>query len=96
MGKRTEFLYLDEEEMIKAGVLDSAKCVDTLDEMFKLVSQGDYIMGGSKGNSHGIMLSFPDNPQFEGMPARLMNEAHAAAVAGSTPFAPRPAGMLPA
>lgn len=69
MGKRTEFLYLDEEEMIKAGVLDSAKCVDTLDEMFKLVSQGDYIMGGSKGNSHGIMLSFPDNPQFEGMPA---------------------------
>ena len=26
MGKRTEFLFLNEEEMIEAGVLDSARC----------------------------------------------------------------------
>lgn len=28
MGKATSFLYLNEEEMIQAGVLDSARCID--------------------------------------------------------------------
>ena len=69
MGKRTEFLYLNEEEMIQAGVLDSALCVDVLDEMFQLIGKGDYIMGGPKHNEHGIKIGFPDNPEFEGMPA---------------------------
>lgn len=69
MGKKTEFLFLNEEEMIKAGVLDSARCVDVLDEMFQLVGKGDYIMGGPKHNEHGIKLSFPKEPQFEHMPA---------------------------
>ena len=27
----TEFLYLNEEDMIKAGVLDSARCIDVED-----------------------------------------------------------------
>ena len=69
MGKCTEFLYLSEEEMIKAGVLDSARCVDVLDEMFQLVGKGDYIMGGPNHNEHGIKLSFPKEPQFPNMPA---------------------------
>lgn len=69
MGKCTEFLYLSEEEMIKAGVLDSARCVDVLDEMFQLVGKGDYIMGGPNHNEHGIKLSFPKAPQFPNMPA---------------------------
>ena len=69
MGKRTEFLYLDEDDMIKAGVLDSEACVNTLDEMFQLLGKGEYIMGGANHNEHGIMITFPDNPQFEGMPA---------------------------
>ena len=64
MGKRTEFLYLNEEEMIQAGVLDSALCVDVLDEMFQLIGKGDYIMGGPKHNEHGIKIGFPDNPEF--------------------------------
>lgn len=69
MGKRTEFLYLSEEDMIKAGVLDSAHCVDVLDEMFQLLGKGDYVMGGQSGNEHGIAIEFPKEPEFEGMPA---------------------------
>lgn len=68
-GKRTEILYLNEQDMIKAGVLDAKHCVDVLDEMFKLIGQGDYIMGGPNGDEHGIKVNFPDNPQFPGMPA---------------------------
>ncbi len=68
-GKKTEFLYLNEEEMIKAGVLDSKHCVDVLDEMFKLVGKGDYVCGGPNHNEHGIKISFPDHPEFPGMPA---------------------------
>ena len=67
-GKRTSFLYLNESEMIRAGVLDSKHCVDVLDEMFKLIGQGDYIMGGPDRNEHGIRIYFPDHPQFPGMP----------------------------
>ena len=34
MGKATTFLYLNEEDMIKAGVLDSARCIDVEEERF--------------------------------------------------------------
>ena len=64
----TEFLYLDEESMIKAGALDSNRCVEVMDEMFGLLGQGDYIMGGPNLNEHGIKVYFPENPKFEGMP----------------------------
>lgn len=68
-GRRAEFLFLNEEEMIRAGVLDSERCVDVLDEMFQLLGRGDYIMGGMNHNEHGIRLSFPKEPKFSGMPA---------------------------
>lgn len=69
MGKRTEFLYLSEPDLIKAGVLDSRRCVDVLDEMFQLLGQGDYILGGPRHNEHGIKISFPKEPPFPNMPA---------------------------
>ncbi len=68
MGKSTSFLYLDEEDMIKAGVLDSAHCIDVEEEIFKLLSQGDYVMGGDKHNSHGIAMKFPKESPFPNMP----------------------------
>ena len=34
MGKSTYFLYLNEEEMIQAGVLDIARCIDVEEELF--------------------------------------------------------------
>lgn len=68
MGKKTEFLYLNEEEMIQAGVLDSPRCVEVLDEMFKLMGRGDYLMGGAKMNEHGIKICFPEKSEFPNMP----------------------------
>ena len=65
---RIDFLYLDEKDMIAAGVQDMAKCVDTMSEVYRLMGEGDYIMGGGNHNSHGQMLSFPDEPAFTGMP----------------------------
>ena len=61
---KVDFLYLSEPDMIKAGVLDSKGCVDTIEEVFRLLSKGDYLMGGPKENSHGVMLWFPSQPRF--------------------------------
>ena len=68
MGKPTEFLYLNEEEMIQAGVLDTAKCIDVEEEIFGLLSRGDYVMGGDNHNSHGIPIKFPKESEFPNMP----------------------------
>lgn len=68
MGKRTEFLYLNEQEMIEAGVLDYGRCIDVEEEVFRLISVGDYVMGGDKHNSHGIMMKFPKESPFPNMP----------------------------
>lgn len=62
------FRYLNEEDMIKAGVKDMHSCISTCEEAYKLLGKGDYIMGGKLHNSHGISLTFPNNPEFEGMP----------------------------
>ena len=32
------------------------------------MGRGDYVMGGKNHNSHGIMISFPDEPEFPNMP----------------------------
>lgn len=68
MGKKVEFLYLNEEEMIEAGVLNMEECIQTIDEMFHLISKGDYIMGGPNRNEHGLMLWFNKEEPFENMP----------------------------
>lgn len=69
MGKRTDFLYLSEPDVIKAGVLDAGLCVNNAEEVFRLIAKGDYVMGGPNHNSHGIYVTFPKEPEFEGMPA---------------------------
>ncbi len=63
-----DFLYLNEEDMIRAGVTDMKGCVDAIEEMFRLMKLGDYRMGGANGNSHGVMMSFPEHPKFPNMP----------------------------
>ncbi|MDA3130513.1 tyramine oxidase subunit B [Aliibacillus thermotolerans] len=68
MGKKVEFLYLNEEEMIEAGVLNMEECIQTIDEMFHLIGKGDYIMGGPNRNDHGLMLWFNKEEPFENMP----------------------------
>ena len=39
MGRKTEFLYLNEQDMIRAGVLDSARCIDVAEEIFRLTGK---------------------------------------------------------
>ena len=65
---RIDFLYLNEEDMIEAGVQDMKGCVEAMEEMFKLMKVGDYRMGGANGNSHGSMVMFPEKSPFPEMP----------------------------
>ena len=65
---KVEFLYLNEEDMLKAGVLDAGKCVDTMGEVVSLLSEGDCMMGGRNRNNHGIQLMFPKKSPIEGFP----------------------------
>ena len=68
MSHKTEFLYLSESDTIAAGVLDAEKCIDNAEEVFTLLSQGDYLMGGSNHNSHGLGIVFPKETPFPNMP----------------------------
>lgn len=54
--------------MIKAGVLNMPACIESMEDMFKLLYQGDYRMGGEDANEHGIRLSFPKTSTIPGMP----------------------------
>lgn len=64
-----DFLYLSEPDMIAAGVTDIGRCVDVMEETLVLLADGDYQMAGINSNSHGAMITFPENPAFPGMPA---------------------------
>ncbi len=67
-GKSVKFLFLSEEDMIEAGVLDMGQCVETMVEMFDLMGKGDYLLGGASRNSHGIKIEFPETSEFPNMP----------------------------
>ena len=63
-----EFLFLNEQDMIKAGVKDMAACIDTMEEVIRCLNVGDYVMGGENHNSHGSQVSFPARSPFPNMP----------------------------
>jgi len=65
---KIDFIYLSEQDMIKAGVTDMPSCVDTMEEMFTLLYKGDYRMAGPNSDSHGAMITFPDESPFPTMP----------------------------
>ena len=54
--------------MIQAGVLDMPRCVETVEETFRLLGTGDYLMGGPRENEHGMMIWFPEERRFPNMP----------------------------
>ena len=68
MSSKIDFLYLNEQDMIKAGVLDMKRCLLSIEDMFKLLYIGDYRMGGDDANEHGIRVSFPKESNIDGMP----------------------------
>ncbi len=63
-----ELLYLNEEDMIKAGVRDMKSCMDSMEDVFVLLNKQDYRMGGEDANEHGIRVAFPKESNVEGMP----------------------------
>lgn len=65
---KVEFLYLNEDDMIAAGVKDMSGCIEAMEDMFKLMKVGNYRMGGANGNSHGCMVIFPETSPFPEMP----------------------------
>lgn len=67
-GKKVEFLFLNEEDMIEAGVLDMSNCVRVIEEVFSLLGKGDYLLGGPGGNEHGQKIFFPKTSPFPNMP----------------------------
>lgn len=68
MDSKVEFLFLNEEDMIKAGVLDADRAVDTVGEVITLLSEGDYLMGGRAHNDHGVQLIFPEKSDIPNFP----------------------------
>lgn len=65
---RMDFIYLNEQDMIAAGVNNMDRCLSSMEDMFILLQKGDYRMGGENANEHGIRVSFPKTSDIEGMP----------------------------
>src|SRR5699024_1352621 len=57
-----DLMWLSEKDMIDAGVTDTAKCVETMEETLILLDKGDYRMAGVSANSHSAQINFPDVP----------------------------------
>ena len=63
-----DFLYLSERDMIEAGVLDAGGCVEAMRDVMKLFGQRDFLLGGPKGDEHGLQVNFPKSSEIEGFP----------------------------
>lgn len=63
-----DFLYLSEPDMKRAGVENMHGCIDAMQDVFSLMENGDYRMGGSSNNDHGIMMKYPATTNIERMP----------------------------
>ena len=74
--QRIDFRYLNEPDMIEAGVTDMARCVDVMEETLILLRQGDFRMAGATAMSHGAMIDFPKEPVFPTMPADGPDRLH--------------------
>lgn len=68
MEQAIDILYLNEDDMIEAGVLDAGKCVDVMEETIGLLNDGDFIMGGPNHDAHGLMLEFPKKSPIKDFP----------------------------
>ncbi len=68
MSSKIDFLYLSEQDMLKAGVDDMPRCINAMEDMFTLLYRGDYRMGGEDANEHGVRVSFPKTSDIVGMP----------------------------
>ena len=63
-----DFLYLNEKDMIAAGVMDVAGCVEAMRETMSLFGKKDFLLGGPKADEHGLQINFPATSDIEGFP----------------------------
>lgn len=65
---KIDFLYLNESDMIEAGVLDAAGCIETMRDTLSLFGKKDFLLGGPKGDEHGLQMNFPQKSDIGGFP----------------------------
>ena len=65
---RIDFLYLNEKDMIEAGVLDAAGCIETMRDTLSLFGKKDFLLGGPNADEHGLQMNFPQKSDIEGFP----------------------------
>lgn len=65
---KIDFLYLNEADMIEAGVLDAAGCIETMRDTLSLFGKKDFLLGGPKGDEHGLQMNFPQKSDIAGFP----------------------------
>jgi ornithine cyclodeaminase len=65
---RITTLWLSEPDVIAAGITDMADCIDTMEDVFRLLGLGDYRLAGRENNSHGAWLMYPETSPFPRMP----------------------------
>ena len=65
---RIDFLYLNEKDMIEAGVLDAAGCIETMRDTLALFGKKDFLLGGPNADEHGLQMNFPQKSDIEGFP----------------------------
>lgn len=63
-----DFLYLNEKDMIEAGVMDASRCMETMRETMMLFGKHDFLLGGPKGDEHGLQMNFPQTSDIKGFP----------------------------
>ena len=63
-----DFLYLNEPDMIKAGVLDELRCIEAMRSTISLFGKKDYLLGGPKADEHGLQVNFPFESDIPGFP----------------------------
>lgn len=66
--REISILFLNEQDMIDAGVLDAGRCVEVMGEAMALLEEGDYLMGGKNRDMHGLELEFPKKSKIENFP----------------------------
>ena len=65
---KIDFLYLNEKDMIEAGVLDAKGCIETMRDTLSLFGKKDFLLGGPKADEHGLQMNFPQKSDIEGFP----------------------------
>ena len=65
---KIDFLYLNEEDMIKSGGLDAKRCIETMRDTLSLFGKKDFLLGGPKGDEHGLQMNFPKKSDIENFP----------------------------